>query len=526
LGSAASLHAQSANAYNTGDNQWPYVYKTEGYGLTSSNIKANLTLNGVASNSQELQELGGSKPAQAGAGTYQPIVNSVNSIFSNMRSSLQSEVSGYVQKYIAPHTPVASIETSLTGPMNFAISNGNVDITGLHIGMSLTIIKDASVAIFPVKITCTIKASSGPGMALRGSINLATGSISNLALSDDGFTQSVSCSSSSILDIIPFLGGIINSSAEAAFSAGIGNGLQQLASADLSAFQGISFAQLNQTIPAGTFVINGIDVGTYLKGNLPKLLESGPVNVLYTEDAAVPYPSYSVFACNGANTPNNPTVVAEAASLSSTTPYPISLGRGSNLPSNVTSTVDVLSISFPNAGLSFSLQHNYVFNAQPNTAQNEYCPVQVKVCTGSGRSTSCSMQDAPSVSTPPSQAPGQSAIPAGTVFAESVPVQVGTAAQDTYLVMQDDGNLVLYKSGVALWNSQTEGQNCGNNRCEAIFQTDGNFVVYNAGTAIWAATWGGPDTVLLLSESAPYISLLSPSGATWTSSQAPALNRR
>ncbi|AXF22186.1 peptidase S53 [Burkholderia pyrrocinia] len=52
------------------------------------------------------------------------------------------------------------------------------------------------------------------------------------------------------------------------------------------------------------------------------------------------------------------------------------------------------------------------------------------------------------------------------------------------LVMQDDGNLVLYNTtnGAAVWNSGTHG-NAG---AYAVFQTDGNFVVYSAsGKALW-----------------------------------------
>lgn len=58
------------------------------------------------------------------------------------------------------------------------------------------------------------------------------------------------------------------------------------------------------------------------------------------------------------------------------------------------------------------------------------------------------------------------------------------------LVMQDDGNLVLYNatSGAAVWNSGTSG-NAG---AYAVFQTDGNFVVYSAsGRALWFSSTSG-----------------------------------
>jgi hypothetical protein len=42
------------------------------------------------------------------------------------------------------------------------------------------------------------------------------------------------------------------------------------------------------------------------------------------------------------------------------------------------------------------------------------------------------------------------------------------------LVMQGDGNLVLYQQGRALWNTQTNGR--GGHH--AVMQSDGNFVLY------------------------------------------------
>ncbi|WP_244135196.1 protease pro-enzyme activation domain-containing protein [Burkholderia sp. BCC1638] len=65
-----------------------------------------------------------------------------------------------------------------------------------------------------------------------------------------------------------------------------------------------------------------------------------------------------------------------------------------------------------------------------------------------------------------------------------------SASQNHRLVMQNDGNLVLYNvSGAAIWNSGT----FGNAGAYAVFQTDGNFVVYSAGgRALWfSATNGG-----------------------------------
>jgi hypothetical protein len=51
------------------------------------------------------------------------------------------------------------------------------------------------------------------------------------------------------------------------------------------------------------------------------------------------------------------------------------------------------------------------------------------------------------------------------------------------LVYQTDGNLVIYRNGVAVWHSHTNGQSAG----LCAMQGDGNLVIYNAAhQAIWA----------------------------------------
>ena len=66
------------------------------------------------------------------------------------------------------------------------------------------------------------------------------------------------------------------------------------------------------------------------------------------------------------------------------------------------------------------------------------------------------------------------------------------------LIMQTDGNLVLYKEGVrALWHTQTGGRPYIT-RC--IMQTDGNLVLYNSGTTPywWTGTTSYPGGYLIL----------------------------
>jgi hypothetical protein len=84
------------------------------------------------------------------------------------------------------------------------------------------------------------------------------------------------------------------------------------------------------------------------------------------------------------------------------------------------------------------------------------------------------------------------------------------------LVMQNDGNLVLYQAqyGWAVWSSGTGGQDCSSDQCFAVFQTDGNFVVYNGVTPLWnSATYGNPGAQLVLSSQSPQIEVVVGGGS-------------
>lgn len=67
-------------------------------------------------------------------------------------------------------------------------------------------------------------------------------------------------------------------------------------------------------------------------------------------------------------------------------------------------------------------------------------------------------------------------------------VQKKYYAGDYCLVFQQDGNLVVYRGDVAVWNSATDGSGA----VQAVMQTDGNFVLYDAsGRAVWNTGTGG-----------------------------------
>lgn len=66
------------------------------------------------------------------------------------------------------------------------------------------------------------------------------------------------------------------------------------------------------------------------------------------------------------------------------------------------------------------------------------------------------------------------------------------------LILQGDGNLVLYRDGEALWASNTKGSVPG----AAVVQADGNFTIYDLdGSPVWyTGTWDNPGAHLTLQD--------------------------
>jgi hypothetical protein len=88
------------------------------------------------------------------------------------------------------------------------------------------------------------------------------------------------------------------------------------------------------------------------------------------------------------------------------------------------------------------------------------------------------------------------------------------SSDDRYhLVMQGDGNLVLYSPLRALWSSQTQGKG----GARIVMQGDGNLVMYNtAGKAIWSTLTNNKGTSTLHLQSDGNLVLYGPKGATWS----------
>jgi cytochrome c peroxidase len=81
------------------------------------------------------------------------------------------------------------------------------------------------------------------------------------------------------------------------------------------------------------------------------------------------------------------------------------------------------------------------------------------------------------------------------------------------LILQFDGNLVLYRLQVAIWSSQTSGNNCTATTCRVVFQGDGNLVLYKNGRALWhTQTHSNRGHILQILPTSPYVRINNRSG--------------
>jgi hypothetical protein len=109
----------------------------------------------------------------------------------------------------------------------------------------------------------------------------------------------------------------------------------------------------------------------------------------------------------------------------------------------------------------------------------------------------------------------------GTTIASNTTLSAGDYLETTdninRLIMQADGNLVLYSSnGKALWNSSTD-RNPG---ATAVMQADGNFVIYSVGgNALWnSSTDRNPGATAVMQADGNFVIYSVGGNALWNSS--------
>lgn len=81
------------------------------------------------------------------------------------------------------------------------------------------------------------------------------------------------------------------------------------------------------------------------------------------------------------------------------------------------------------------------------------------------------------------------------------------------VILQDDGNLVLYSGDQAVWSTETSGQNV----VRAEVQKDGNFVLYTPDKPAWHSDTKGAKDVRLILQDDRNLVLYGFDGPAWSS---------
>jgi len=209
--------------------------------------------------------------------------------------------------------------------------------------------------------------------------------------------------------------------------------------------------------------------------------------------------AYSVTVSNSGSTPTSGTVTVAESLLAGLTV--VSISGGSLWSCSLSSSTCTRSDSLA-AGSSYS-----TITVTVSVAANAPSSVTNHVTVSGGGSASATASNVTNIATP-TYAAGALTIPQGA--------SLTLGSLD--LVMQGDGNLVLYQGGTAIWSTGTYGQNCGASKCAAIFQGDGNFVVYNGPTPLWSSgTFGNPGAQLLFSGQLPQLEIIGTNQSVlWT----------
>lgn len=192
----------------------------------------------------------------------------------------------------------------------------------------------------------------------------------------------------------------------------------------------------------------------------------------------------------------------------------------SSATANITqSSASIMNVKSASAWATRSPSSAGFYSGDPSKAPT--CETSRFIYNGIKYEQACGCYDLPSEYYPVSSvgSSGQSCYhkyiaPAEQVFEPGFTLKTGETRQITpilKIVMQNDSNLVIYKSGKAVWATGTN-RRCTS--CRATFQKDGNFVIYNEDNDpvyVSKNTWNVAKK-LKISETSPHMSTLDING--------------
>jgi hypothetical protein len=181
-------------------------------------------------------------------------------------------------------------------------------------------------------------------------------------------------------------------------------------------------------------------------------------------------------ASSGTTSPGNTVTVTSPGNQTAT------VGTAASLKVNATDSASGQTLTYSATGLpaGLSISSSGLISGTPTTAANSNVTVTATDTTGAKGSASFTWTISGSTTGSCGELTANASLTANQSLA--------SCNGDYTLIMQGDGNLVLYQGGTALWASGTVGSGAD----EAIMQGDGNLVLYtSSGTPVWASNTAG-----------------------------------
>ena len=185
---------------------------------------------------------------------------------------------------------------------------------------------------------------------------------------------------------------------------------------------------------------------------------------------------YLTFASSGTTPPGNTVTVTSPGNQTGT------VGTAASLQVHGTDSASGQTLTYSATGLpaGLSISSSGLISGTPTTAATSNVTVTATDTTGASGSASFTWTISGSTTGSCGELTANQQLAANQSLA--------SCNGDYSLIMQGDGNLVLYQGSTALWASNTVGSGAD----EAILQGDGNFVLYtSSGTPVWASNTAG-----------------------------------
>lgn len=208
--------------------------------------------------------------------------SAISGVNEKVRAAIQSQFDAAIRAKISGRSDFDSLDVRVSGNTQLDISG-----TGAYPKIQLTGLDVHVHARFKGfrwgNWSCDIDVNMAGLKLSNGDLDIGAGTVSNWQMSHQTPTSQQDCSH--VLSWVPILGDYIEGRFDAAMSADIAGKLGLSSGITLKS---IGFMSLDQVLPLGK-IVNGFDVGAWVRTNMPSILRGGVSISLSDELKSFPY---------------------------------------------------------------------------------------------------------------------------------------------------------------------------------------------------------------------------------------------